>query len=113
MSTPPMPPPPPGGPAGYGGYGGYPAGGQGPKPDNYLVWAILTTILCCLPAGIVSIVYAAKVDGLYNGGQYSQALEASNNAKKWAIISAVVGIVGSVIGGIFYFVILGVSLSNY
>ena len=28
------------------------------RPDNYLVWAILTTILCCLPFGVVSIVFA-------------------------------------------------------
>lgn len=26
---------------------------------NYLVFAILTTVLCCLPAGIPAIVYAA------------------------------------------------------
>lgn len=72
-----------------------------PKPDNYLVWAILSTICCCLPFGIVSIVYAAKVDGLYSGGQYSQAQEAADNAKKWAIISAIVGVVVSVIYFIF------------
>lgn len=27
-------------------------------PNNHLALAIITTILCCLPAGIVSIVYA-------------------------------------------------------
>lgn len=32
-----------------------------PKPDSNLVWGILTTILCCLPLGIVSIVKASKV----------------------------------------------------
>lgn len=72
-----------------------PAGGYGmpPKPDSYLVWAILSTVLCCLPLGIVSIVQAAKVDGLYTSGQYDQARQASESAKKWAIISAVVGLV--------------------
>ena len=36
------------------------AQGQRPlKPDNNLVWAILCTLLCCLPFGIVSIVYAS------------------------------------------------------
>ena len=29
------------------------------RPDNYLVVAILTTICCCMPFGIVSIVYAS------------------------------------------------------
>ena len=34
-----------------------------PQVPNNLVWAILTTLFCCLPAGIVSIVYAAQVNG--------------------------------------------------
>lgn len=67
------------------------------KPDNNLVWAILSTILCCLPLGIVSIVYAAKVDGLYASGDYAGAKDASDKAKKFAIIGAVVGLVGSII----------------
>ena len=46
----------------YGYQQGYQYGNQPPvKPSNNLVWAILTTICCCLPFGIVSIVYAAKV----------------------------------------------------
>lgn len=67
-----------------------------PKPDNYLVWAILSTLLCCLPLGVVSIVYAAKVDGLYNSGDYNGAQDASNKAKQfatWSAISAVIIIV--------------------
>ena len=40
-------------------------GWQGQRePENYLVWAILCTVLCCLPIGIVSIVYSTKVSGL-------------------------------------------------
>lgn len=61
-----------------------------PKPDNYLVWAILTTFLCFLPLGIVSIVYSVKVDNLYLTGQYAAAQEASENAKKYAIIAAAI-----------------------
>lgn len=58
-----------------------------PKPDTYLVWAILSTILCCLPFGVVSIVYAAKVDSLYYSEHYVEANDASNKAKNWAIAS--------------------------
>ena len=81
------------GPGGYGP-GGYGPGWQpsGPKPPSYLVWAILTTLFCCLPFGIVSIVYAARVDSKYNAGDLAGSLEASNNAKKWAIISALVSV---------------------
>jgi uncharacterized membrane protein len=64
-----------------------------PKPDNYLVWAILSTVLCCLPTGIASIVYATKVDSAYNAGNYEEATKASKNAKMWALIGLFAGIV--------------------
>ena len=67
------------------------------KPDTYLVWAILTTILCCLPFGIVSIVYAAKVDSLYYAERYVEAQDASRKAKNWAIASAATGIAVAII----------------
>ena len=62
------------------------------KPSNNLVWAILTTVLCCLPLGIVSIVYAAKVDTLWYTGNYAAAKDASRKAGRWAIWSAVVSL---------------------
>lgn len=58
---------------------------------NHLVWAILTTLFCCLPLGIVSIVYAAQVDGKRAAGDLTGAWEASRKAKLWAIWSAVSG----------------------
>ena len=59
-----------------------------PRPNTYLVWAILTTIFCCLPFGIVSIVYASRVNDLYSAGRYDEAQEASKNAGRWALWSA-------------------------
>jgi hypothetical protein len=59
------------------------------KPDNYLVWAILTTILCCLPLGIISIIFAAQVDSKYATGDYKGAAESSRKAKLFAIWGAV------------------------
>lgn len=67
----------------------YAQGQMPPRPDNYLVWAILSTIFCCLPFGIVSIVYSAKVDSLYTSGDYVGAQQAADNAKKWAWWSAI------------------------
>lgn len=67
------------------------------KPDNHLVWAILTTLLCCLPFGIASIVFASKVDTLYNNGDFEGAEKASKNARTWAIVSAIVGFVFTII----------------
>lgn len=73
------------------------------KPDSNLVWAILCTILCCLPLGIVSIIYATKVDSRFAQGDYAGAQEASDKAKKFAIIGA--GL--SVILYIIYFIVVG------
>lgn len=96
---PPAGPPPGQPPPGYGPPQ-QPFGGYGPKPDNYLVWAILSTLLCCLPAGIVSIVYSSKVDGLYNSGQLLEAQQASENAKRWAIIAVIAGLVVGALWGV-------------
>lgn len=67
------------------------------KPDNYLVWAILSTILCCLPLGVVSIIYSCKVNSLWEGRQEQEAYEAARKAKNWAIASAVSGVVFSIL----------------
>jgi hypothetical protein len=58
-------------------------------PENYLIWAILSTLFCCWPVGIVSIVHASKVESAFNRGAYNGALDASQKAKKWALISAI------------------------
>ena len=73
-----------------------PYGGATPPPNN-LVWAILTTLFCCLPLGVVSIVYAAQVNGKFAAGDLAGAQESSRKAKQWAIWSAVVGLVAIVI----------------
>lgn len=78
-------------------------------PKNYLVWAILVTIFCCLPFGIVSIVYAAQVDRQFNLKDYRRAEQYSKNARTWAIVSAVCGCFASFIYLIAYFV-CGVAL---
>jgi Interferon-induced transmembrane protein len=107
----PPPPPPPSAPPPYGApQGGYPPPAQ--QPDSNLVWGILCTVLCCLPLGIVSIVYASKVSGLWTQGRYAEAQAASDNAKKWAIWGAVAG----VIVGIIYAIIAiagGFSYMSY
>jgi len=61
----------------------------GPPPDNNLVWAILSTVLCCLPLGIVAILKASKVDQLWYQGRHQEAIKAAEDAKKWSIYSAV------------------------
>ncbi|MDE6069820.1 MAG: CD225/dispanin family protein [Alistipes sp.] len=58
------------------------------KPDNALVWAILSTVLCCLPFGIVAIVKATQVDTFWAAGNVDAACQAARDARKWCWISA-------------------------
>ncbi|SDR11345.1 CD225/dispanin family protein [Thermostaphylospora chromogena] len=112
----------PGGPGGYQppgeGYGPPPGGGYGPPggygmpptpPDNHLVPAILTTLFCCLPFGIVSIVKSSQVNSKWAAGDYQGAMQASEEAKTWwkrALIAGIIWAVLLVIIYVVFFVIL-------
>ena len=50
---------------------------------NYLVFAILVTVFCCLPTGIAAIIYAAQVNTKLQAGDIAGAQLASKNAKMW------------------------------
>lgn len=77
-----------------------------PKPGNNMILAVLTTVFCCLPLGIVGIVYASKVDGLYFAGDYAGALSAAKSARTWSVI----GIVASLVISVIYFLIYGAAI---
>ncbi len=62
-----------------------------PKPNNHLALTLISTACCCLPFGIVSLVKSLEVNKFYSAGNYAAAVEASNDARKWAIISIAVG----------------------
>lgn len=65
----------------------------GPRVESYLIHSLLVTLCCCLPLGIVAIVYAASVSNKLAVGDIPGAMEASNKAKMWCIIAAVGGLV--------------------
>ncbi len=96
-------------PYGQQPYGAY---GQtfGTPPQNYLVWAILCTLFCCMPLGIVSIIFAAQVNSKWNAGDHAGAEDASRKAKQFALWGAVVGVV--VIVGYFILGMMGALSSN-
>ena len=75
-------------------------------PSN-LVWAILSTLCCCLPLGIVSIVYASKVEGYVIAGDIEKAKENSKKAAMWAWISFGGGILIVIISVILEFFAAG------
>jgi hypothetical protein len=65
------------------------SGGGGSDIPNYLTQAILVTLFCCWPFGIPAIVSAAKVNTFIAQGDFEQARAASEAAKKWCIVSAI------------------------
>ncbi|MEN1973905.1 MULTISPECIES: CD225/dispanin family protein [unclassified Cellulomonas] len=90
-------------PGAYGQPAGYGQQGYAAPPQNYLVFSILATVLCCIPLGIVSIVFASQVNTKWNAGDQAGALESARKAKQWAIWSVVAGLVFTILYGILIF----------
>jgi hypothetical protein len=63
------------------------------KIPNYLVQSILVTLFCCLPLGIVAIIFAAQVNGKVQAGDIPGAMESSRKAKMFCWISLGIGLV--------------------
>jgi len=80
-------------------------------PDSHLALAIISTILCCLPLGIVAIIKSTNVSKEFQMGNYEAAQQASNDAKKWSIIAMVCGAVGVIL--YFIFMLIGVAALDY
>jgi hypothetical protein len=91
--------PPPSPPA-TASYGAPPPAGEPIK--NYLVQSILVTICCCLPLGIVAIVFAAQVNSKLAAGDIAGAREASSKAKLFCWIALGVGLVVTIVYSIFF-----------
>tara|TARA_B100001146_G_scaffold225213_1_gene247968 strand:+ start:54168 stop:54443 length:276 start_codon:yes stop_codon:yes gene_type:complete len=79
----------------------------GAPPDNNLVWAILCTVLCCLPLGIVAIIKSTKVKELWLQGDHAGAQKAADDAKKYSIWGAAIGLIFVVI----YFILMAVGVA--
>ncbi len=92
--------------------GGYYNDNRPEKPNNYLVWSILVTLFCCLPCGIVAIVYSASVDSAYYAGDYARAFSASKKAYTWMLVSLISGIVIYLATVLFYTVLGGAALMS-
>lgn len=69
-----------------------------PCPPTNLVWAIITTVLCCIPPGIVAIFYALKVSNKYREGDIEGAKRASETGAWWCIAAIILGIISMPLG---------------
>ena len=82
------------------------------KVPNYLIPAIISAI-CCLPLGVVSIIFAAQVNGKVATGDMDGALNASKKAKMFSYIAIGLGLALWICYFIFGAGIVGLSiLSN-
>jgi hypothetical protein len=68
-----------------------------PQIQNYLVTAIVVTLCCCVPAGIVAIVYAAQVNSKLAAGDIAGAQESARLAKIWSWVGLGCGVILGII----------------
>ena len=60
---------------------------------NHLAAAILATLFCCVPFGIVSIVAACRVETHIARGDLEAARQASDQARTWCLVAFVLGLI--------------------
>lgn len=73
---------------------------QYPAPagvPNYLVHSILVTLCCCLPFGVVALIYATQVNTKLAAGDLAGAQASSRSARTWVTVSVIVGIVAGLV----------------
>lgn len=64
-----------------------------PHIPNYLVQSILATLCCCMPVGIVALVFAAQVNSKLAAGDVAGAQASSASARTWSIVALIAGLV--------------------
>ncbi len=63
-----------------------------PAVPNYLWQSIAVTLCCCMPFGIVAIVFAAQVNTKLAAGDVAGAQVSSRKARTWVIVALVAGL---------------------
>ncbi|WP_303328178.1 CD225/dispanin family protein [uncultured Muribaculum sp.] len=60
-----------------------------PSPPNYIVWSVISILLCCQVTGAIALIYSILVEYRYSNGNIDGAWSASRSAKTWNIVSIV------------------------
>ncbi|MDR1719140.1 MAG: CD225/dispanin family protein [Dysgonamonadaceae bacterium] len=66
-------------------------------PKSWMVESILVTLFCCMPLGVIGLIYASGVESKFRVGDYEGARIASANARQWVIVSFVLGLLIGII----------------
>jgi hypothetical protein len=66
-----------------------------PNIPNYLIHSIVVTLCCCLPLGIVALVFSSQVNTKLAAGDVAGAEVSSRKARTWVIVALVGGIVSN------------------
>jgi interferon-induced transmembrane protein len=85
-----------------------PPGPKGPFSENWLVEAILVTLLCCLPFGVVGIIFAAQVNTKQQAGDMEGAEKSRREAAKWTKLGFWIGL-GVILLYVLFVFVMGVS----
>ena len=85
-----------------------PSSGAPASVPNYLVPAIIS-LFCCLPLGIVGVIFAAQVNSKVAAGDTAGALDSSKKAKMFSFIAIGLGLLG-IVCYVLFVVIMGVGM---
>ncbi|MBO9571858.1 MAG: CD225/dispanin family protein [Chitinophagaceae bacterium] len=72
------------------------------RPKDWLIEAIVVTLIFFVPFGIVAIVYGVKTNTRYEAGEYYRSHVASYRAGLWSKLGVVAGIIFYVV----YFILI-------
>ena len=78
-----------------------------PMPPTYLWQSIVVTIVCCLPLGILAIVFAAQVASRWQNGDYEGAMRTSKTARNVAFVSFIVGLIVHITLLVYFVFVVG------